>query len=711
MTNQKTTNRFKKILNIFWYLAAIGVSIFALMFIISATLIGYDVKDQCRLAQQTYSGDCVEALIAQLDDENAAYGTRNTSIWALGQLGDSRALPTLQRYYTGIIPKREKWDEVVSQYELKKAINLAKGNFNMAAWVWRGTMAISDPFQSEVIEETVILSDPNDSYYKLAEEIAKAEQAVIAHDFTQALSYRPKYILWVASQANLSEEDLWTIGDIFKRMDFYPAMGIISGDSMESARQLYQNGKLTKSGGNYLGSDVEVDQQVMEAVIVDLNQPEEGIIPLTKDSLIETLATSDYFYWVRHVSADKWMWMTDTANSDDGRLRSNDIPQLGPLAVITPSCGSFQPWQEDSIAMGFVNHGAAAYLGHVHTSVVSNSFLMRKGYTVPGISTWEDFPLGIQAQVRNRMESRVSSATPLYFMLGDPRAYLSDSQPYTILADTASDGVRTIRGETDFRGYLALKVEDGAGYDFTTITGLTSISENDLFFNNYLQSLDLGGDKYLLFYQEDGDFEITLKEKAPFLWVIRDGLMDALDYNWITIGVVYAPISLAFLGFLIVILTIKLLKRKTTPREIKLFFAAGILFAGLHIGYTLLRMDKYTASADLVNFNSIDLLLGFVGYFSTISAGFMLVKGARKKFGEFIGWVIAILPQALLTVFKFGIISITDIMFKTQNTVPRILWNFNSCWISAMVLVIDLLIAAILYRLTGTMDNKKTKSA
>ena len=309
------------------------------------------------------------------------------------------------------------------------------------------------------------------------------------------------------------------------------------------------------------------------------------------------------------------------------------------------------------------------------------------------------------------MESRVSSATPLYFMLGDPRAYLSDSQPYTILADTASDGVRTIRGETDFRGYLALKVEDGAGYDFTIITGLTSISENDLFFNNYLQSLDLGGDKYLLFYQEDGDFEITLKEKAPFLWVVRDGLMDALDYNWITIGVVYAPISLAFLAFLIVILTIKLLKRKISPREIKLFFTAGILFAGLHIGYTLLRMDKYTASADLVNFNSIDLLLGFVGYFSTISAGFMLVKGARKKIGEFIGWVIAILPQALLTVFKFGIISITDILFKTQNTVPRILWNFNSCWISAIVLVIDLLIAAILYRLTGTMDNKKTKSA
>jgi hypothetical protein len=708
MTNQKTTNWLKKILNKFWYLAAIGASIFALMFIISATLIGYDVKDQCRLAQQAYSGDCVEALITQLDDENAAYGTRNSSIWALGQLGDSRALPTLQRYYTGIIPKREKWDEVVSQYELKKAINLAEGNFNIAAWVWRWTINISDAFQPKVIQETVILSDPDDSYYTLAKEIADAEQTVISHDFTQALSYRPKYILWVASPDSLSEEDLWTIGDIFKRMDFYPAMGIISGDSTESARQLYQNGKLTKSGISYLGSDVEVDQQIMAAVIVDLNQPEEGIIPLTKDSLIETLAKSDFFYWVRHVSVDKWMWMTDTANSEDGRLMSKDIPELGSLAIITPSCGSFQPWREDSIAMGFVNHGAAAYLGHVHTSVVSNSFLMRKGYSIPGASTWKEFPLGIQAQVRRRMEGKVTSATPLYFMLGDPRAYLSDSQPYTILSDKAKDGTRTITGETDLRGYLALKVEDGAGYDFTTITGLTSISENDLFFNNYLQSLDLGGDKYLLFYQEDGDFEITLKEKAPFLWVLWDGLMDALDYNWITIGVVYAPISLAFLALLIIILTIKLLRKKVAVTELKRPFAAGILFAGLHIGYTLLRMDKFSASADLVSLSPIDLLLGFVGYFSTISAGFLLVKGARKKIGEFFGWVIAILPQVLLTIFKFGIISITNVMFKAQNTVPKQLWNFNSFWISAIALVIDLLIAAILYRLTGRSRDRQT---
>jgi len=52
-------------------------------------------------------------------------------------LGDSRALPTLQKYYTGNIPNREPLDGVISQYELKKAINLTSGGVNLTAIFWR----------------------------------------------------------------------------------------------------------------------------------------------------------------------------------------------------------------------------------------------------------------------------------------------------------------------------------------------------------------------------------------------------------------------------------------------------------------------------------------------------------------------------------------------------------------------------------------------
>src|SRR3972149_8151924 len=113
-----------------WYWALIGAGTFVLFFLISSTWIGYTVREKCLLAQGRYQGDCVETLIAHLQDANNPIGERNSAIWALGQLGDTRALPVLESYYTGNIPNREPWDKTISQYELKKAIKLASGSLN-----------------------------------------------------------------------------------------------------------------------------------------------------------------------------------------------------------------------------------------------------------------------------------------------------------------------------------------------------------------------------------------------------------------------------------------------------------------------------------------------------------------------------------------------------------------------------------------------------
>jgi len=119
------------------YLGAIGISICMLFFVVTCTLIGYDAKDRCREAQYEYEGGCVEAIIASLNDENNSFRTRNNAIWTLGQMGDERALPVLQSYYTGNIPEREPYDAGISQYELSKAIKLAGGGLNLTAWAWR----------------------------------------------------------------------------------------------------------------------------------------------------------------------------------------------------------------------------------------------------------------------------------------------------------------------------------------------------------------------------------------------------------------------------------------------------------------------------------------------------------------------------------------------------------------------------------------------
>ncbi|OGL53885.1 hypothetical protein A3K55_01725 [Candidatus Shapirobacteria bacterium RBG_13_44_7] len=124
----------------FFFLGAIGASIFLLFFVISCTWIGFEVKTQCQTAQRSYGGDCPQALINLLEDEHQNFRSRNSAIWALGQLGDSRALPVLQNLYTANIPPREPLDKTLSQYELKKAINLADGGLNLSAFIWRNNI-------------------------------------------------------------------------------------------------------------------------------------------------------------------------------------------------------------------------------------------------------------------------------------------------------------------------------------------------------------------------------------------------------------------------------------------------------------------------------------------------------------------------------------------------------------------------------------------
>lgn len=127
----------KTIIEKLGYIFAISLSIFLLFFIIICSWIGYEVKDQCQKAKREYGGDCVESLISLLEDEKKDFRSRNDAIWALGQLGDSQALPVLQNFYTGNIPPREPLTKTISQYELKKAIKLTSGGFNITAIFWR----------------------------------------------------------------------------------------------------------------------------------------------------------------------------------------------------------------------------------------------------------------------------------------------------------------------------------------------------------------------------------------------------------------------------------------------------------------------------------------------------------------------------------------------------------------------------------------------
>ena len=116
----------------------LGVLILAiLIFIITGLWIGSDVRRYCKKARTIYGGNCVSALSDLVNDTSMPYRDRNHAIWALGQLGDSKALPYITKFYTGRIQAAENPDAALSQRELDKALRLMQGGTNISAVIWR----------------------------------------------------------------------------------------------------------------------------------------------------------------------------------------------------------------------------------------------------------------------------------------------------------------------------------------------------------------------------------------------------------------------------------------------------------------------------------------------------------------------------------------------------------------------------------------------
>ncbi len=77
-------------------------------------------------------GDKITALAAYVEDESRNLSGRNRAVWALGQIGDDRALPLLEKYFTGEVCSHERF---LCQHELQKAIRKCRGGLNAASWV------------------------------------------------------------------------------------------------------------------------------------------------------------------------------------------------------------------------------------------------------------------------------------------------------------------------------------------------------------------------------------------------------------------------------------------------------------------------------------------------------------------------------------------------------------------------------------------------
>jgi hypothetical protein len=120
-----------------------GTGIALLVALVGIVLLSFGielgVQRVCRAATQEYPGERIHALLARFESEKSSYHEKCRALWALGQLGDRRALPFLREQVTGK-PRDHKHDGFC-QGELKEAIEkLEADEFNLPGFLWRGIL-------------------------------------------------------------------------------------------------------------------------------------------------------------------------------------------------------------------------------------------------------------------------------------------------------------------------------------------------------------------------------------------------------------------------------------------------------------------------------------------------------------------------------------------------------------------------------------------
>jgi hypothetical protein len=117
------------------------ILIIILLFAIS---IGYSfhsifrgVKDITYQAKSKFGNDNVQALISLANSNEFSFKLRNRAIWALGQIGDKRALPTLNRLNSKIPQtKQQNPNNELVRYTIEKSINQINCNLIVTRWMY-----------------------------------------------------------------------------------------------------------------------------------------------------------------------------------------------------------------------------------------------------------------------------------------------------------------------------------------------------------------------------------------------------------------------------------------------------------------------------------------------------------------------------------------------------------------------------------------------
>ncbi len=515
-------------------------------------------------------------------------------------------------------------------------------------------------------ETAVILADPADPYHALAREIAAKEGLPLVDSLDDALAREPVFLLWVVSPDRLSDEALVEFGQAMLRRESAVSTGIITGRTPEQARALWHRAAEAR-GERMVAANAANPAGHIEAGIVASDGDRQ---PLTKTGFLQSLARADYFTYTGHGSQSALYLQEGVA------VRASDLPALGPVVVATGSCNTFRPWEQDSIALAFVDRGAAAYAGFAYSP--NEGYLLGEFEGLPLRYTWPEFPIGHAVQAQNRGTLAGFAAFPYYFLLGDPRLALHSEAPYRLAEDRTAGSERILRYAGAPEGVIPVRLPGGARYSFVEIEGVTASWQDEPFYNDRLQMVDIGLDKFLLFEHPGGDFVLHLRTRPSWAWVAGDVLLDSLDNTLLYLqdhGGALIMIVAGGLALLLVLFLVLRGSKRVGFRSLALAALLGLVAAVLHVLYALARLDAVTITAKNVAFGALSPASTFL----LVTSGAFFYLRARSWWGRAVGLAVATLPALAPAVLLFPILAVADELL-IGGRLGTGLWNTHMAW-------------------------------
>jgi hypothetical protein len=464
------------------------------------------------------------------------------------------------------------------------------------------------------------------------------------------------------------------------------AVGLISGSTMEKARELWLRSSEVQ-GRLVVAANAANPSGNIEAGITVFGPGGTAYHPLTLSTLTRYLQKADYLTFTGHGGR------THLSLYGDVLLHPDDVPELSSIVVATGSCNTFRIWEEDSIALAFVDKGAAAYAGFAYSP--NEGYLLGEFSGVPLRYTWPGFPIGHVVQVQNKGALQGFASFPYYYLLGDPRLALQSEPPYRLIADREGGDVRTLSYADAPAGFIPVQIPQGAGYTFVEVPGVTSAWEGDPFYNARLQMVNQGEDKYVLFEHAGGDFALILRQAPPWYWPVLDFFADCLDHVLLYLGPTGGDVIGLFLGGLAWLTILRLLRRVEGWRmKLLASVLSGAVFAALHSVYAFARLGEVTITSKFVQFG----LLSLLGTFLITGAGAFLFLSGRSWRPRALAVVLGTMPVWAAICFSFAVISAVNIsVFRPELGTAA--YNYALALLPIGALVVESLLLLAWYTL------------